>query len=961
MPVTRGLLKRNEQHRQERIFTTAVSTPARSSAIASKSETPSNTTNEAASLNVLPAKSPAARNIRRQILNSIIGDRDGGAKCSSSNHIDASKTPMKNALVATPIQAPPMTARRARYERAKRRHDGKNGQLVSLAIDPSPDPLTITKRIEAATTGYDGQTPQKMTPTRELFTPKRINSSALLQAKKIGSAKPTTTKTPSCQTSPKPANPPAAASTATADNHIASPKAITQPLATRRKSQILSNKLEKRPLIRPSSLSPVHTTKKAAASTAIEIAAGEQAPIPPLLNTQPLSKSSIILVPSGKIMPATKPRGLAASALTSRLPLRPKATLGALPVRAFKSPMLPSSQIPTTFSGKTNFKASDAKENQPLITKTQQRMFKSTRTTGTAPSSRTTKLPTGSSVVAAHGNSNKLMTGTDARPLTMNQLRVRNKESRNISTALFVKTSYSPKNPSRISPANDSGKLTRQNLDKRTARFKFAKEFTDQIASYKDSDICSMKVIAATSQACPTIRAIVRKRPLFDHEIANKDFDVVRVLKGSNTVCIFDTRLQSDGKTPAVQPVTFSCHEAFDDAATNEQVYRESVQPLVHMASGEAKAATVLLFGQTGSGKSFTCSAMEEFVALDLFKEPSATAVQVKCIEIAKKCKDLIGDGNAEVKIMNSGSTVQFVGATAVQVATAKDFLSLLQMSKEARATKCTDKNTVSSRSHAICQITIKNRLSKQVGVLTLVDCAGTERRNDSLYHNKERQAESAEITASLCTLKQCIRAKMNHCKSPTRNPIRESNLTRALQNSLEQPDAALLVIATISPNATDTEHTIETLRTVMDLMGGDSADGIESKQSKDASSGHTKSSALNSSTSPRTCDVAPKNWTREQLVAFLISKRLLSPTSVVPESMTGRQIMRMAKPQLRHAFFADYEQDCMPKVDVLFQSLRAENDRVARLEFKRRFAQAKMEKKCLNESTAAIEEKTSP
>ena len=76
-----------------------------------------------------------------------------------------------------------------------------------------------------------------------------------------------------------------------------------------------------------------------------------------------------------------------------------------------------------------------------------------------------------------------------------------------------------------------------------------------------------------------------------------------------------------------------------------------------------------------------------------------------------------------------------------------------------------TEANAVSSRSHAVCLIRIRARGSH--GLLVLVDCAGSERRKapagaagvemlekcprrqDSMYHSKERQQESAEINAS--------------------------------------------------------------------------------------------------------------------------------------------------------------------------------------------------------------------
>ncbi len=91
-------------------------------------------------------------------------------------------------------------------------------------------------------------------------------------------------------------------------------------------------------------------------------------------------------------------------------------------------------------------------------------------------------------------------------------------------------------------------------------------------------------------------------------------------------------------------------------------------------------------------------------------------------------------------------------------------------------------------------------------GVLTLIDCAGSERRHDSMYHSSERQKESAEINASLWALKECIRARATN---NSRIPYRNSNLTRILRESFERQNARLCVIACVAPNATDTEHTV--------------------------------------------------------------------------------------------------------------------------------------------------------
>ena len=77
-------------------------------------------------------------------------------------------------------------------------------------------------------------------------------------------------------------------------------------------------------------------------------------------------------------------------------------------------------------------------------------------------------------------------------------------------------------------------------------------------------------------------------------------------------------------------------------------------------------------------------------------------------------------------------------------------------MGKSRRATEATDINSGSSRSHAVLQLLVegfeptgtgKKRAAKR-GLLTLVDCAGSERKEDSNGHSKERQKETVEINA---------------------------------------------------------------------------------------------------------------------------------------------------------------------------------------------------------------------
>merc|ERR1719428_702399 len=149
-------------------------------------------------------------------------------------------------------------------------------------------------------------------------------------------------------------------------------------------------------------------------------------------------------------------------------------------------------------------------------------------------------------------------------------------------------------------------------------------------------------------------------------------------------------------------------------------------------------------------------------------------------------------------------------GASDVFPKSPTELCAMLRMAQERRATCATEANSVSSRSHAVCTL----RMMQSEGQLMFIDCAGTERRKDSMWHSKERQIEGAEINASLHALKECIRSVTGK-NQVAAHQYRVSALTKVLADAfIRGRDALLAVICTVSPCATDTEHTVTTLRT---------------------------------------------------------------------------------------------------------------------------------------------------
>ena len=177
-----------------------------------------------------------------------------------------------------------------------------------------------------------------------------------------------------------------------------------------------------------------------------------------------------------------------------------------------------------------------------------------------------------------------------------------------------------------------------------------------------------------------------------------------------------------------------------------------------------------------------------------------------------------------------------------------------------------------------------------------------------------ERQKESAEINASLYALKECIRARAS---KNARIPFRSSSLTRILKESFERDGARLCVIACVAPNATDTEHTMDTLKTVASIVGVD--DQISEEKA------HVVASARRIENRP--APLPPKQWDHEHLRKFLAQRKIKVELS---EKHDGRTLMKMSVSQMRAQLFVeDRDKELAQK---LFDLLRKENDRVAEI-----------------------------
>lgn len=337
------------------------------------------------------------------------------------------------------------------------------------------------------------------------------------------------------------------------------------------------------------------------------------------------------------------------------------------------------------------------------------------------------------------------------------------------------------------------------------------------------------------SETYPALCICVRKRPANDKEREKLDHDSVTVL--NPTVWVHSAKLRVDGITKYLDHTSFQLDYAFDETCDTQQLYLATARPLVEFScQGTGGRATIFAYGQTGSGKTFTMSGIQDLLVHDLFgllseeltedDDPNFCTldncrVVLSFFEMYGGCiQDLLNE-RQRLKILEDGKGEIIVnGLTEQQANDPVEMIDLLEQGNRARTTHTTEANDSSSRSHAICQIMLRDaRNDKLRGKISLVDLAGSERGTDTKSHNAQRRAESADINTSLLALKECIRAldrsaSSGQTSSSTQHvPYRGSKLTLILKDCFTSSKAMTTMIATVSPGASSTDHSLNTLR----------------------------------------------------------------------------------------------------------------------------------------------------
>ncbi|KAL0143677.1 P-loop containing nucleoside triphosphate hydrolase protein [Mucor lusitanicus] len=319
------------------------------------------------------------------------------------------------------------------------------------------------------------------------------------------------------------------------------------------------------------------------------------------------------------------------------------------------------------------------------------------------------------------------------------------------------------------------------------------------------------------STSSPKITVCVRKRPLNKYELSTNQPDVTE-LTSSNTIEIHAPKQKVDLTSYTVQHA-FTFDHVFDCHTSNQSLYQQTTLPLVeHMFQGGK--ATCFAYGQTGSGKTFTMLDPQQglyFKAIhhifELLKDHQHAGLQtwVGYYEVYQgQLLDLLNNRKKLIPREDGKGNIVIAGLKEHRIHSLTTLKQVFEFGNRERSTSKTQTNDNSSRSHAVLQILLKNRNSAIHGKMNFIDLAGSERGSDRGRNTDAKtRLEGAEINRSLLALKECIRA-LDQDKGHA--PFRGSKLTMVLRDSFVG-NSKTCMIATISPNQSNSDHTLNTLR----------------------------------------------------------------------------------------------------------------------------------------------------
>ena len=275
---------------------------------------------------------------------------------------------------------------------------------------------------------------------------------------------------------------------------------------------------------------------------------------------------------------------------------------------------------------------------------------------------------------------------------------------------------------------------------------------------------------------------------------------------------------------------TFRFNKIYQEGSTQYDIFEETAVPLIdHCLQGYH--GVYFAYGQTGTGKTHTMGIMDQIneesegivpnTLKYIFEQIESNGSKYNKYRIhlslyqiyMENVEDLLNPENKSLAIREDKNDVFIEDLIEVHVKTLKQAMNIVNTGLAYRKVASQGSNFMSSRSHILLNIDIyqnivnKDHIQSMSSRLTLVDLAGSERVRKTRASG-ERLKEAQSINSSLSALGNVI---LGLTKGEYVS-FRQSKLTRILQNQLKG-DSKIVIMATISSLADDTNETLSTLQ----------------------------------------------------------------------------------------------------------------------------------------------------
>ena len=304
-----------------------------------------------------------------------------------------------------------------------------------------------------------------------------------------------------------------------------------------------------------------------------------------------------------------------------------------------------------------------------------------------------------------------------------------------------------------------------------------------------------------------------------------------------------------DGHVRGGDARNFKFDSVFPASVGTRQVYDELFKPAVD-AVLSGMNATLLAYGQTGTGKTYTMSGGEsgqgaggvtQIAATSLLSARPAGSIRISYLQIYRGivtdllASDAKSAARHSLKLREEDGVVRVMGLTTHEVTSLSALNTLMKRAAALRNTAATLLNSTSSRSHAVLSFYVSasgrltHKMAQTAPKLHVVDLAGSERVKDSGVSG-EQLVDAAKINLSLFHLARVVQAlvRRGNTPSPGRRgtksirgkvkrspttviPYKDSALTRLLSDAIGGTSVTAL-LATVAPSQRHARESVSTL-----------------------------------------------------------------------------------------------------------------------------------------------------